>query len=460
MLDGVELPVNPNAEKAVVGALISGANIDVIFSEVNLQKNDFYFSEYKTMFEAIAKLYNQNKPIDFVTVHSLLREGECDITIDTLKQTVLAVPTTKNAVHYAKIVKEFSLRRQYMALANELCEMSADRSVQMSVINQRVEEILNTEDDKIVFEGSDEFMLSTFSQIAKAVESKGKIPGQATGFKAIDLKMGGLEGLVVIGARPGMGKTALAQSIAEYVAYTEKKTVLFLSLEMTKNELMMRIFASQAGVKHSAMRFGEMSDADYEKITKLMNRTENNKNLRISDNGDVTIEAVRSACRSYKRKNGNLGVVIIDYLQLMQMPESKGMTKAQQVGKISRALKVLSKELNCPIIALSQLNRANESRNDKSPTMADLRDSGAIEQDADSVLLLHRPEVYGESKKGVAEVNIAKSRHSATGKVLLKFMPEYMRFEDWVVKKDVFARGKNSAAVWDKPEDELKQIDL
>ena len=237
--------------------------------------------------------------------------------------------------------------------------------------------------------------------------------------------------------------------------------VVFFSLEMGAQQLMLRLVSSMTRIKYSALRYGELEDDDWTKLASFMNQSEKTKKLLICDEPKMTVRKIRSVCRRLKKQYGSLGAVIVDYLQLIEMPNNKNCTKAQAVGDVSRELKILTKELGCPIIALSQLNRANEQRSDKRPTLADLRDSGAIEQDADSVMFIHNEDAYRKDKSqpptGKVEILLPKSRFSQTGTMFLKFQPEYMKFSNWNVKKDPFNRSKNSAAVWDKPDENDKE---
>ena len=328
-------------------------------------------------------------------------------------------------------------------------------------ISDKVEYMLATESDSINVNTADDLIMQTYDTIAKASENKGSIPGQATGFDNIDLKMGGIDGLAVLGARPGMGKTAFALNVAEHIVYNELKPVVFFSLEMGAQQLMLRLVSSMTRIKYSALRYGELEDDDWTKLASFMNQSEKTKKLLICDEPKMTVRKIRSVCRRLKKQYGSLGAVIVDYLQLIEMPNNKNCTKAQAVGDVSRELKILTKELGCPIIALSQLNRANEQRSDKRPTLADLRDSGAIEQDADSVMFIHNEDAYRKDKSqpptGKVEILLPKSRFSQTGTMFLKFQPEYMKFSNWNVKKDPFNRSKNSAAVWDKPDENDKE---
>ena len=346
-------------------------------------------------------------------------------------------------------------------MSNEILAMAGNTTLPIEKISDQVEYMLATESDSINVNTAEDLMMKTYDTIVRASENKDSIPGQATGFKNIDLKMGGMDGLVVIGARPGMGKTAFALNIAEHIAFNESKPVVFFSLEMDEQQLMLRVLSSMTYIKYSALRYGEVTNDDWDKIARFMNKSDKTEKLIICDRAKMTVRKIRSVCRRLKKQHGALGAVVVDYLQLIEMPQNKNYTKAQAVGDVSRALKILTKELGCPILALSQLNRANEQRSSKRPTLADLRDSGAIEQDADSVMLIHNEDAYRKDKSqpptGKVEILLPKSRFSQTGTMFLKFQPEYMKFSDWNVKKDPFKRSKNSAAVWDKPDSENEE---
>lgn len=449
------------AEQAVVGALIIGGNVDKLTTEVNLTPNDFYFSDCKLVYKCILYLNDKNDKIDIVTVDSTLKTAKEYNGIEFLKNTISNNPTKHNLIYYGKIVKEYAKRRWYIDMSNEILAMAGNTTLPIEKISDQVEYMLATESDSINVNTADDLMMKTYDTIVRASENKDSIPGQATGFKNIDLKMGGMDGLVVIGARPGMGKTAFALNIAEHIAFNESKPVVFFSLEMDEQQLMLRVLSSMTYIKYSALRYGEVTNDDWDKIARFMNKSDKTEKLIICDRAKMTVRKIRSVCRRLKKQHGALGAVVVDYLQLIEMPQNKNYTKAQAVGEVSRALKILTKELGCPILALSQLNRANEQRSSKRPTLADLRDSGAIEQDADSVMLIHNEDAYRKDKSqpptGKVEILLPKSRFSQTGTMFLKFQPEYMKFSDWNVKKDPFKRSKNSAAVWDKPDSETEE---
>ena len=437
MYEQQQIPANYEAEQAVVGALIIGGNVDELTTEVNLTPNDFYFSDCKLVYKCILYLNDKNDKIDIVTVDSTLKTAKEYKGIEFLKGAISNNPTKHNLIYYGKIVKEYAKRRWYIDMSNKILTMAGNTTLPIEKISDKVEYMLATESDSINVNTADDLIMQTYDTIAKASENKGSIPGQATGFDNIDLKMGGMDGLAVLGARPGMGKTAFALNVAEHIVYNELKPVVFFSLEMGAQQLMLRLVSSMTRIKYSALRYGELEDDDWTKLAGFMNQSEKTKQY------------------------GSLGVVIIDYLQLIEMPNNKNCTKAQAVSEVSRELKILTKELGCPIIALSQLNRANEQRSDKRPTLADLRDSGAIEQDADSVMFIHNEDAYRKDKSqpptGKVEILLPKSRFSQTGTMFLKFQPEYMKFSNWNVKKDPFNRSKNSAAVWDKPDENDKE---
>lgn len=461
MYEQQQIPANYEAEQAVVGALIIGGNVDELTTEVNLTPNDFYFSDCKLVYKCILYLNDKNDKIDIVTVDSTLKTAKEYKGIEFLKNAISNNPTKHNLIYYGKIVKEYAKRRWYIDMSNEILAMAGNTTLPIEKISDQVEYMLATESDSINVNTADDLIMQTYDTIAKASENKGSIPGQATGFDNIDLKMGGIDGLAVLGARPGMGKTAFALNVAEHIVYNELKPVVFFSLEMGAQQLMLRLVSSMTRIKYSALRYGELEDDDWTKLASFMNQSEKTKKLLICDEPKMTVRKIRSVCRRLKKQYGSLGAVIVDYLQLIEMPNNKNCTKAQAVGDVSRELKILTKELGCPIIALSQLNRANEQRSDKRPTLADLRDSGAIEQDADSVMFIHNEDAYRKDKSqpptGKVEILLPKSRFSQTGTMFLKFQPEYMKFSNWNVKKDPFNRSKNSAAVWDKPDENDKE---
>lgn len=426
------LPYNDNAEKAVLGALLMGGDINIPLVEVKLKAEDFYLEANRAVYKAMIRLYELGKQIDFVTVDSELQGNPNYGGAEYLKQLAGRVPTNKHIKYYAEIISELAKRRFYIALAQKIQQLAGDITRDITTVNDAIEEAVSARAEAFQMRSFVDLYAQTYCSIVKAYEKKGEIPGQRTGWVALDSALGGLEGLVVVGARPGMGKTVLGVNMAEYVALRENKPALIFSLEMDEQQLMLRIISSQTHVKHSDCRFGTLSEDDFCKISEFGDAFGSSAKLQIIDYEKAgNISDIKSISRYAKRKYGGLGLIIVDYIQLL-CRDDRRKTKAEQLGDISRSLKLLSKELGCPIVALSQLTRNTEKNYDKRPSLSDLRDSGAIEQDADSVLLIYREEYYNPDtkQKNIAEIIIAKARHGQTGTIKLAFLPEYMKFCD------------------------------
>lgn len=422
-------PHSHEAEKAVIGAVLLGGDINMLLAEINLKPEDFFLTQYRTIFSAAMELFNDNSAIDIVTVNEKLKNDPSYPGIDCIKDSANSVPTTKNLKFYAAIVKQLSRRRKYIELADRIQKMAADTSINLDMIVETFEDGMQQENDTIKVSSLSELMVPMFQDIVKAYEKKGEIPNQRTGWLSLDTAIGGMEGLIVVGARPSMGKTMFGVNIAEYVALESKRPALIFSLEMSEIQIALRVLSSRTHTNHEACKFGTLTNDDFEIIGRFVN-TPNGEKLLISDEAEIDVSRIKSVSRMCKRKYGDLGVIVVDYIQLMASNEDNNISRVYEIGKISRNLKLLSKELNCPIIVLSQLSRANEVRTNKRPILSDLRDSGAIEQDADTIIFLHREEYYDQTsnKKGIAEVIIAKNRHGKTRTIELSFQPQIMRF--------------------------------
>lgn len=429
------LPYSDEAEKTVIGALLIGADINILISEVGLKTADFYLEQNRVVFFAIMRLYEKNKAIDFVTVDSELKGNPGYGGVSFLRSMAKNVPTTRHMKYYADIVKHMSRRRYYIALGAEMQEAAADCSKDINTVADIIENAMISDNQEISMDSFDSVFISAYTDMVQAYEKKGEIPGQKTGWISLDTAIGGLEGLVVVGARPSMGKTMFGVNIAEHVTFKEGKPSLIFSLEMSKNQIGMRIISSQTGIRHSDCKFGTLTDTDFASIGQF--DITHGAEMVICDEPMIDINKIKSVARSCKKKFGSIGVIVVDYIQLMDSGNDEhNNTRANEVGKISRGLKLLSKELNCPIVALSQLSRKVEDRSDKRPMLADLRDSGAIEQDADTIIFLYRDDYYNKNsqKKGIAEIIISKARNGETGTIELSFQPQIMRFME---KSDV-----------------------
>lgn len=429
-------PHNVEAERAVIGAMMLNADAIMVCSEL-LTSDEFYQQQYGIIFDALVEMYKDGVGADLVTLQNKLREKEVTpelYSVEYLGELLASVPTSANVKFYAEIVHEKAVLRRLIRVSEQVtkdCYMDS----------QPLEDILE-DTEKNVFDviqqrGGSEFepirdvVLRTLDSIEKAAKQKGNITGLETGFRDLDAKTAGLQksDLILIAARPAMGKTAFVLNIAEYVALHSNSTIALFSLEMSKEQLVKRMLAMNSMVDSQKIRTGDLEDDDWDKLVGSVRKI-GNSNLVIDDTSGITASELRSKCRKLKIEQG-LDLVIIDYLQLMTgAGKRKSDSRQQEISDISRSLKVMARELNVPVIALSQLSRAVESRPDKRPMLSDLRESGAIEQDADIVMFIYRDEYYNpdSEKKGVAEVIVAKQRSGPTGPVELAWLSQYTKF--------------------------------
>lgn len=429
-------PHNVEAERAVIGAMMLNADAIMVCSEL-LTSDEFYQQQYGIIFDALVEMYKDGVGADLVTLQNKLREKEVTpelYSVEYLGELLASVPTSANVKFYAEIVHEKAVLRRLIRVSEQVtkdCYMDS----------QPLEDILE-DTEKSVFDviqqrGGSEFepirdvVLRTLDSIEKAAKQKGNITGLETGLRDLDAKTAGLQksDLILIAARPAMGKTAFVLNIAEYVALHSNSTIALFSLEMSKEQLVKRMLAMNSMVDSQKIRTGDLEDDDWDKLVGSVRKI-GNSNLVIDDTSGITASELRSKCRKLKIEQG-LDLVIIDYLQLMTgAGKRKSDSRQQEISDISRSLKVMARELNVPVIALSQLSRAVESRPDKRPMLSDLRESGAIEQDADIVMFIYRDEYYNpdSEKKGVAEVIVAKQRSGPTGPVELAWLSQYTKF--------------------------------
>ena len=429
-------PHNVEAERAVIGAMMLNVDAIMVCSEL-LTSDEFYQQQYGIIFDALVEMYKDGVGADLVTLQNKLREKEVTpelYSVEYLGELLASVPTSANVKFYAEIVHEKAVLRRLIRVSEQVtkdCYMDS----------QPLEDILE-DTEKSVFDviqqrGGSEFepirdvVLRTLDSIEKAAKQKGNITGLETGFRDLDAKTAGLQksDLILIAARPAMGKTAFVLNIAEYVALHSNSTIALFSLEMSKEQLVKRMLAMNSVVDSQKIRTGDLEDDDWDKLVGSVRKI-GNSNLVIDDTSGITASELRSKCRKLKIEQG-LDLVIIDYLQLMTgAGKRKSDSRQQEISDISRSLKVMARELNVPVIALSQLSRAVESRPDKRPMLSDLRESGAIEQDADIVMFIYRDEYYNpdSEKKGVAEVIVAKQRSGPTGPVELAWLSQYTKF--------------------------------
>ncbi len=432
------LPSNLEAEQSVIGSMIMDQDAIVAAAE-HVTKEDFYYKQYGLMFEAIVELYNEGKPVDLVTLQNRLRANGAPPEVCELGfvgELVSAVPTSRNAKTYAKIVAEKSTLRRLIRVTEDIANESYTGKESLESILENTErQIFSMLQNRgeTEFVPIREIVINVLNKIEKASKTKGNVTGIATGFTDLDYKTSGLQpsDLVLIAARPSMGKTAFALNIAQYVATRGDGTTAIFSLEMSKEQLANRLLAMESHVNSQEMRTGQLSDNDWESLIEGAGVIGNSK-LIIDDTPSISVAELRSKCRKYKLEN-DLKLIMIDYLQLMSGGGGRNSdSRQQEISDISRGLKALARELNVPVVALSQLSRAVEKRDDKRPMLSDLRESGAIEQDADVVMFLYRDDYYKKDGEvtNVAEVIIAKQRNGPTGTVQLRWVPQYTQFRN------------------------------
>ncbi|MDA8097740.1 MAG: replicative DNA helicase [Clostridia bacterium] len=434
MLDRIP-PQNLDAEQAVLGALL--LDPDVIYRVVSILKPDnFYHSANRLIYEAALRLQDAGQPVDLVTVtDQLRREGLLEKAGGATYIASLTdlVPTTANVEQYARIVEEKALLRTLILVAGRIAEMSYEENDEAPRLLDQAEQMileLSTRRGSAAFVQLREVLLKTWGAIEQAYANKGRLSGVPTGFIDLDNLCAGLQpsDLVIVAARPSMGKTALALCIAHQVASSEDRTpVAVFSLEMAKEQLVQRLLSIEAKVDQYRLRTGNLREEDWECLHDAAANL-SDLPIYIDDTAGASVREIRAKAKRLQGEKG-LGLVIIDYIQLMQSG-TRVENRQQEIAQISRALKGLAKELHVPVVALSQLSRAVESRPNKRPQMSDLRESGSLEQDADVVVFIYREDYYNvdTEEKGIAELVVAKQRNGPTGTVKLAFLKEFTRF--------------------------------
>ena len=428
-------PHSKSAEQSVIGSMLLDPETVITVSEM-LEADDFFDKRYGLIFSAIISLEKEGKPIDIVTIENKIREMEHPlgaIEIDVLRELLLAVPTSVNVAHYAEIVYKNSLLRKLIKVTEEISlNCYAGESTLEDVLQLTEKKVFDLLQKRHVSDSTDikQVIISVVESIAAASKSGGTVTGIPTGFHDLDYKMAGLQNsdLILIAARPSMGKTAFALNIAEYVTVKKNVTTAIFSLEMSKEQLAKRILAMNSRVDSQKLRTGDLSDQEWGDIVDSA-RIIGGTNLVIDDTPGISVTELRSKCRKLKLEK-NLGLVMIDYIQLMTAGSKHSESRQQEISEISRSLKALAREINAPIIALSQLSRKVESRDDKRPMLSDLRESGAIEQDADVVMFIYRDEYYNKDTEtpGVTEIIIGKQRNGPIGTVKLGWKSELTKF--------------------------------
>ena len=429
------MPHSTEAEQSVIGAMIMD-NEAIGAVEGILTEEDFYQRQYGTIYSAMAELYDEGRPVDLVTLQTRLQEKNVPPEVSNMTyigELIANVPFAANAKYYAEIVHEKAVLRRLI----RACEDIANNSYAGKDTTENILADTETQIFKVLNQRQDtdyvpirQVALDALEKIHEASRSKNPITGVPTGFIDLDYRTTGLQkgDLVLIAARPSMGKTAFALNIAQYAAFNKGMCTAIFSLEMSKEQLVNRLLASEARIDAQNIRTGNLNDDEWDRLVEGVNTVGSSK-LILDDTPGISVSELRSKCRKYKLEFG-LQMVIIDYLQLMSASGRGNDNRQQEISEISRSLKALARELQVPVVALSQLSRAVESRGDHRPMLSDLRESGAIEQDADVVMFLYRDDYYNHDSpnKNVAEVIIAKQRNGPIGTVELAWLPNYTKF--------------------------------
>jgi replicative DNA helicase len=430
------LPHDQAAESSVIGSMMMDPEA-IAAAQKYLSPDDFYQKSFGLLFSAIVSLDNEGQPVDSVTIQNRLREMDAPENIATdsyLAQLVTAVPTSTNIEYYAKIVADKSRLRTMIRTMESLtnsCYLNRE-SVQtlMAETEEKMFRVLQTKESQDYVPIQD-VVMEEISKISAAARQNSSVTGLSTGFADLDFKTSGFQpsDLILIAARPSMGKTAFALNIGDYMAIHQHKNVAIFSLEMSKGQLVRRLFAQEANIDAQKLRNGNLASTEWDSLIAGADMI-GKSGLIIDDTPGITVPEMRSKFRRYKLEQG-LDIIIIDYLQLMSGSSKRSSdSRQQEISEISRSLKGLARELNVPVVALSQLSRAVEQRPDHRPVLSDLRESGAIEQDADVVMFLYREDYYkpDTERKGIADCIIAKQRNGPLGDVELAWLPEYTKF--------------------------------
>jgi len=436
-------PHSIDAEESVLGGiLLDNEAINVAMERI--REEDFYRTSHRAVYAAMTSLADKQEPIDLITLSQKLKASgtlEDSGGLENITRLASVAPSAANVGYYAEIVKENSLRRKIIHEATELISNAFESDTSL-------EEFLDNAEQKILgvsehrsrpsFHKIGELVQDSIKTVEKLYDQKEMVTGISTGFYDLDKLTAGFQpsDLIILAARPSMGKTALALNLAQWVGIHEHQPVAIFSLEMSKEQLVMRMLCSEARVDNSKVRTGHLGESDFPKLVDAASKLAEAP-IFIDDTPSITISELRAKARRLHR-DSPLSLVVVDYLQLMRSPVYQN-NREQEISDISRSLKGLAKELSVPVIALAQLNRSLESRDDKRPRLSDLRESGAIEQDADIITFIYRDEVYKENSehKGVAELLISKQRNGPTGKVKLAFFPQFTKFDSLVEREDL-----------------------
>lgn len=437
-------PHSIEAERSVLGGLMLDDNAwDTISSAVSAE--DFYRSDHRIIFRCMADLVERNKPLDIITISEALEDvGELENVggLAYISDLASTTPTASNIRAYAEIVCERSTVRNLISVAHEIADsgFNPDGRDSATLIDEAESKVFKISDDRPSTGGPESvrpLLTKAVERIDLLYQTKGALTGLSTGFRDLDEITSGLQpsDLIIVAGRPSMGKTAFMMNIAESAVISGGAPVLVFSLEMPSDSLILRMLSSLGRIDQSKIRTGQLGDDDWPRLTSAVTLL-NDKPLLIDDTPALTPNEIRSRARRVAREFGNLGLIVIDYLQLMQVSGTIE-NRAGEISEISRSLKGIAKEFDCPLIAGSQLNRSLEQRPDKRPIMSDLRESGAIEQDADVIMAVYRDEVYHEdAEKGIAEIIILKQRNGPIGRKKLAFVGQFTKFEDLAVGYD------------------------
>ena len=428
------LPHSIEAEQSVIGSMIMDKEAIVVASEI-LFGDDFYSKQYGVLFDTMVELNEEGRPVDLVTLQDKLKEKDVPPEVSSLefiRDLITAVPTSANIKYYANIVAEKATLRKLIKLNEEIANTCYLGKESLEVILEETEKkVFNLVQKRNTgeFVPIRQVVMNAMGKIETASKNKGAVTGIATGFIDLDYRTAGMQpsDLILVAARPSMGKTAFVLNIAQHVAFKLNQTVAIFSLEMSKEQLVNRLFSLESRVDSQHIRTGQLSDAEWENLIESAGVI-GKSNLIIDDTPGISIADLRSKCRKFKLEH-DLKMIIIDYLQLMS-GSGRSDSRQQEISDISRSLKALARELSVPVISLSQLSRAVEQRPDHRPMLSDLRESGAIEQDADVVMFIYRDDYYNHDteRKDIAEIIIAKQRNGPIGTVELAWLPNYTKF--------------------------------
>ncbi|MDR5658878.1 replicative DNA helicase [Serpentinicella sp. ANB-PHB4] len=440
MSENIFLKVPPHsveAEQSVLGAMLLDRDAILVVLEV-LKIEDFYKEAHQEIYECIGNLFNKNEPVDLVTLTDELKKRD---TLDAiggigyLSNLSSSVPITANVKYYAEIVEEKATLRRLIKASEEIIHLGYGADLEITDVIETAQKNIYDISQNRQQEGFTiikDLLSTTFDRIEELYENKKGITGLTTGFLDLDRKLGGLHNsdLILVAARPAMGKSAFALNLAHNAALKAGASVAIFSLEMSKEQLVLRVLAAESMIDLNKLQNGNLNEDEWTKLAKSISML-SKSNIYFDDSAGISVTEMRSKCRRLKMEKG-LDFVLIDYLQLMQ-GERRTENRQQEISSISRNLKIMAKELDCPIVALSQLSRAPDARSDHRPILSDLRESGAIEQDADMVLFLYRDEYYNpeSDKKNIAEVLVSKHRHGETGTVELVWLGNFQKFMDY-----------------------------